>query len=468
MNFQTLLIFLFTIFFTATVFAQQQSISGSFPPLKGQQIKLVGFQDFGIYTIDSTRVSKEGKFNLRFAEKDMGMGYLSADDNKPFFIVLDKEDVLLKGDSFSSPESVAIVSGKQNQLFAKFASEHPRREQTLSVWDYLARMYANDSLFSSQSLTRQSIENEKQRIKSEDSLALANLDKRSYLSWYLPNRKLVSAVATLVKYRPEEIPAAIKAFREFNYLDARLYKSGLLRESIENHIWLLENSSPSLESAYAQMKISIDSIIDDFSNDSNKLNMVTEFLFKLLERHSLFEASEYLALKVLNREGCTIDDDLASQLESYRAMKIGNLAPDFTFTKDAIAPGYTAADVPNKLSDIKTKYTLLVFGASWCPACSNELMQINNAYPKLKNQGVEAVFVSLDEDPETFKKFVKPFSFISMSDFQKWQSPIVKSYHVFATPIMFLLDNNQKIILRPNSAGQLESWVDWYLVKGNK
>ena len=467
MNFQTLLIFLFSIFFTATVFAQQ-SIKGSFPPLKEQQIKLVGFQDFGIYTIDSTRVSKEGKFNLRFAEKDMGMGYLSADDNKPFFIVLDKENVLLKGDSFGSPESVDILSGKQNQLFAKFASEHPRREQALSVWDYLATMYAKDSLFSSQSLTRQSIQNEKHRIKSEDSLALANLDKRSYLSWYLPNRKLVSAVATLVKYRPEEIPAAIKAFRKFDYSDARLYKSGLLRESIENHIWLIENSSPSLESAYAEMKISIDSIIDDFSNDSNKLNMVTEFLFKLLERHSLFEASEYLALKVLNLEGCTIDDDLASQLESYRAMKIGNTAPDFTFTKDAIAPGYNAADVPNKLSDIKTKYTLLIFGASWCPACSNELMQINNAYPKLKNQGVEVIFVSLDEDPETFKKFVKPFSFISMSDFQKWESPIVKSYHIFATPTLFLLDNNRKIVLRPNSAEQLESWVDWYLVKGNK
>jgi hypothetical protein len=33
---------------------------------------------------------------------------------------------------------------------------------------------------------------------------------------------------------------------------------------------------------------------------------------------------------------------------------------------------------------------------------------------------------------------------------------------------MYLLDKEQKIILRPNSVKQMESWVDWFLVKGNK
>ena len=94
MNFKKFPIFLIAIFTSVVSFAQY-SISGTFPPLSGQQVKLVGFQDFGIYTIDSTLVSKEGKFNLSFAEKDLGMGYLSAADNKAFFIVLDKESVQL-------------------------------------------------------------------------------------------------------------------------------------------------------------------------------------------------------------------------------------------------------------------------------------------------------------------------------------------------------------------------------------
>lgn len=65
------------------------------------------------------------------------------------------------------------------------------------------------------------------------------------------------------------------------------------------------------------------------------MNEVADFLFDLLEKHSLFQASEYLALKVLNEVSCTINNDLAKQLETYRAMKKGNIAPDI-FLKDNV------------------------------------------------------------------------------------------------------------------------------------
>lgn len=44
---------------------------------------------------------------------------------------------------------------------------------------------------------------------------------------------------------------------------------------------------------------------------------------------------------------------------------------------------------------------------------------------------------------------------------------IIKNYHVFGTPTMYLLDKQRKIILRPNSLKQVEAWVDWYLAQGN-
>ena len=56
-----------------------------FPPLAGQQVRLVGFEGFGIYTIDSTIVSEKGHFALSYTSKDKGMGYLAATDNKAYF-----------------------------------------------------------------------------------------------------------------------------------------------------------------------------------------------------------------------------------------------------------------------------------------------------------------------------------------------------------------------------------------------
>jgi hypothetical protein len=116
-----------------------------------------------------------------------------------------------------------------------------------------------------------------------------------------------------------------------DYTDQRLAKSGLLRDAIEGHFWLIENSGRPLDSVYVEMKVSMDKMIENLTADEQKLNEISDYLFKLLEKRSLFEASEYLAIKLLNEKSCTINSDLASQLESYRAMKKGNIAPDFSF-----------------------------------------------------------------------------------------------------------------------------------------
>ncbi len=446
----------------------QDTITGTFYNLKNQQIKLVGFNGLDTYAIDSMQANEKGAFNLSYSEKDYGMGYLMAQDNKPFFIVLNGETLILKGETFALPETIKILEGSENQLFAQYATEYPRRAQTLSAWGYLEKIYQKDSLFAVQQTPKQAIAREKQRIITEDSLFFANFKPDSYISYYLPLRKLLSSVYTIAQYSTQEIPAAIAAFRRSNYTDPRLQKSGLLGEVIESHFWLIENSGRSLDSVYVEMNKSMDILVANLLPDEQKLNEITEYLFKFLEKRSLFKASEYLALKLLNEQGCTINNDFAAQLESYRAMKKGNIAPDFDFNKDIIAPGYEATKQPKKLSDLKSKYTVVVFGASWCPQCPQELSKVTGLYKKWKEQSVEVVFVSLDQNEKIFKSFAGVFPFVSICDYQKWGGPIVKDYHVFATPSIYLLNDKRKILLRPNSVSQLDSWVDWYLVQGNK
>ncbi len=105
--------------------------------------------------------------------------------------------------------------------------------------------------------------------------------------------------------------------------------------------------------------------------------------------------------------------------------------------------------------------------ASRCPACHQELSAIAGLYEKWSKHEVEVVFVSLDEDTVAFRNYAGGFPFISICDYQKWESPVVKAYHVFATPTMYLLDSKREILLRPNSVRQMDAWVDWFLVKGN-
>jgi hypothetical protein len=52
------------------------------------------------------------------------------------------------------------------------------------------------------------------------------------------------------------------------------------------------------------MNKSIDILVANLLPDEQKLNAITKYLFKFLEKRSLFKASEYLALKLLNEQGC--------------------------------------------------------------------------------------------------------------------------------------------------------------------
>jgi thiol-disulfide isomerase/thioredoxin len=445
-----------------------QTISGNISLLTDQPIKLEGFNGLETYPLAASTCDSMGNFTLNYTKADYGVGYLLSADNKPLIVILSGEDIRIEGKALSSLETIRVIRGQENQWFGQYAREHPKREQALSAWDYLEKIYKLDSLFTVQKTAITAIHQEKQRIKNEDLTFLESLPKDSYVHWFLPARKLVSSVSAVAQYRTEDIPLTIASFRDMDYSDPRLYKSGLLKDAIESHFWLIENSGGSLDSVYIEMKRSIDAMVAQLFKDEKKLNEVTDYLFNLLERHSLFQASEYLALKVLNETSCTIDSDLAKQLESYRAMKRGNIAPDIYFSNVNLTLGYSVNTQPKKISDIPSNYKLVIFGASWCPKCAEELIQVTKLYSNWKSKGIEVIFVSLDDNINTYQNFVKPFPFISTCDFQKWENKIVKDYYVFATPTMYLLNDKREILLKPISVKQIDAWVDWVLVQENK
>jgi peroxiredoxin len=444
-----------------------QTITGNLTLHVSQPIKLEGFNGLKTYSISSTIIDEKGNFKLNYSKPDYGVGYLKSPNEKPLFVILSGENIELVGEALSYPSTIKITKGQENQWLEQYAQEHPKREQALSAWVYLEKIYNSEPLFYREKKIASHINQEIKRLKKEDSTFLSDLPKESYVSWFLPTRKLVSSTSVVTRYRPEEIPANIAAFRKIDYSDQRLYKSGLFKDAIENHFWLLENSGKSLDSIFMEMHLSIDAMLHHLINEEEKLNEVAEFLFDLLEQHSLFRASEYLAIKMLNQTSCTINRDLAKQLETYRAMRKGNTAPDIDFANFPSQNVIHKKTTVKKLSEIQSQYTLVVFGAGWCPKCSKDIPEIIIHYDNWKRLGLEVVLISLDENEDDFKKFTEPLSFISLCDYKKWNGKTVEEYYVFGTPTMYLLNSKREIVLRPNFVEQINAWVDWFLLKGN-
>ena len=448
--------FIFTLlsFSALKLFAQQ--IQVNLKSLENKTVKLVGFNGKDIYTIDSALVSEQGNFTLHYASKDYGMGYIISSDNKTYMLVLENNNVELMGEQLSIQESITIIKGQENMAFVRYANEHTKREQALSAWSYLKKIYESDPQFSNKKIGRQFIVSEMNAIRNQDKLFLEKLPKSSYISWYLPTRKLISDVSTIAQFRTSEIPATIDAFRKINYTDPRLYKSGFFNDVFESHYWLLENSGLSTDTMFREMNISTDAILTSLVNNDSLYNQITNLLFDYFEKHSLFASSEYIATKALTQNKMVLTSKLSKKLESYRAMKKGNIAPEIIFDGLVYKNGFETKKIA-RLTQIPSKYKLVIFGASWCPACSNEMAQLLPQYQKWKAKGVEVVFVSLDTDKTDFTSYVKDFPFISFCDFNKWDSKPAKDYYVFSSPTFFLLDTENKIVARPNSVSHVDA-----------
>lgn len=437
-----------------------QSISGVLTELADKEIKLEGFNGFKTYLISSTKIDKTGKFSLHYNHSDYGVGYITTSENKPFLVILSNENVTIHGRSLTDTASIAITNGKENQWFEQFAKERAKREQAMSAWTYLEKLYATDPLFQNQFTPIKAIEMEQLRLTKEEAAFSNLLPQDSYLYWFLPIRKVVGSLANIAQYRQNEIAQTIQFLREIEYSDQRLYKSGLLKDVLEGHFWLLENSGHSPEAVTKEMKISIDQLFKKLENHTKILNEVTDYLFNLLEKHSFFEAAEYLSFKALSDGSCTVDDDLTRHLETYRTMKVGNTASDIQFDRSHFVAENKSE---SSLLKIKAAYKLMIFGASWCPNCKTDYPALLEKYELLhKKYSIEFIYISLDSDKNQCKEFYNSSPFIAYCDGKGWETKAAKDYHVFGTPTYLLLDSNLKILVKLKSPDQLYAWMENY------
>ncbi len=460
-------LFLLCSVFFAGVSAMAQTLSGTFPSLANQIITLDGAKGLDTYSIGSTKADEKGQFTLSYAIEDYGVAFLAGEDKQPFVVILEKEGVKLEGQALSEATSIRILEGKENRWFEQYTQEQGKREQALSAWGYLQNLYQSDPFFAKQQVPNQAIQAELLRIQREDEVFTNSLPTDSFVRWFLPIRKLVSSVGAIAQYRTAELPQTLAAFRGIDYLDPRLAKSGLFRDVFESHFWLLENAGGTPEENNEKIRGSLDALLKSLEKDELRYNEVVGYVLGLLERRSLTQAAEYLALRVLEQDKVALQLRLARQLEGYRTMKVGVKVPEIQFTGDILLQGKPIT-YPTRLSEVTAPYRLVIFGASWCPACSEAMGELIPLYEKWNKLGLEAIFVSLDTESTAFQAYSEGMPFIAFSDYKKWETQSVGDYFVPSSPSFYLIDEEGKLLLRPQSVKQLDAWVDWKLGGGKE
>ncbi|MGN6417370.1 MAG: redoxin domain-containing protein [Pseudobacter sp.] len=134
--------------------------------------------------------------------------------------------------------------------------------------------------------------------------------------------------------------------------------------------------------------------------------------------------------------------ELRKSIDAFMAVRIGAIAPDFT---QADTSG-TAVH----LKELRGKYVLLDFWASWCYPCREENPNLVRAYNQFKDKNFTVLGISLDQPGkhDAWTKAIREdgLTWLHVSDLKYWKNEVALLYSVRSIPQNFLLDPNGKII----------------------
>lgn len=149
------------------------------------------------------------------------------------------------------------------------------------------------------------------------------------------------------------------------------------------------------------------------------------------------------------------EENLKKIRQTARGIKptlIGKTAKDFTV--------YTEAGDTITLSEIDADYTVLFFWAPECGHCAKAIPDVKTFYEKWKDKGVEVLSIcnkSGDKYADCWKSVKEKGmeGLLNVGD-EKRIATILSRYYVTKTPKIFVLDRDQKIVIKGIGAQQLE------------
>ncbi|MBV4360012.1 TlpA family protein disulfide reductase [Pinibacter aurantiacus] len=271
------------------------------------------------------------------------------------------------------------------------------------------------------------------------------------------------------------------------FLDSGSYKIDLpkvLRRCDINLNSPVNNEYADFKKLFVDFYISQDKLFDSLTNLAEKENRVASYIRKnpdsyvalweiiddyfthdyvpvYLENLRLFSASMKTSKLFTTFEGILKHDSSSNKgnkFELERSVVAGSLFPEIDFD---------GRNMLTKEDFKKSELTLIDCWATWCGYCVKAMPGVVALYNEYKDLGVNFISVALENDP----KKIKLANEILKKNNVKWKNyfDIKKDFNdkvgVVAIPLLFLVDQNGKIVERVNSADIdfIKKTIDDYL-----
>ena len=383
--------------------------------------------------VDTININNKGEFKKDLSKFEVGEYNLKNEDIDIDFIYNNESIVFI--DNCNENEPVIFKKSVENQLLNNFFDFYYQNNTSYGLLDQLLNFYPKSDNFYGEIKQRRN-ELDKNNNDYIDSL------KQHY------SHNLVPKIADLYKHSSTGF---VNKSIEF---DLSLIHTRFLGELIISYLNTYNERKYNKEQQQHAFIPAVDTILMAFSKNKLLTLYVADFLIDKFRYYDLDMVYEYTALKtkqLIDLEKLNLrDKDIAQKVFAINNIvnaMVGNKAYNFKI-KDK-----------TNLYDIKSKQKLVVFWATWCPHCEETINDLKENIKDIAPE-IQVITYSLDYNEEDWqtKEEEFPKEWINLCECNNKEN-VPDKYSVYATPTLFLLDEDNTILAKPNSYIDLLDYI---------
>lgn len=435
------LILLQIILLSISALSQVHSINGTISGLNNTNLYLMKLMGERKIIVDTAVTNPEGSFTFNMKEDAQpGMYVVLSGPGKAVELIYNNEDIQFVTNGFEQDAGIQIISSVENLIYYDYLSIKGITLYKIDILNEFLHKYPPNDEFYDQSVVQY---NNLKDILLSRVEELTNNNPNTLAARYI---KTDQPVIPNPQYTIEDQNRYLKIhhFDNVDFSDTTLINTTFLTSKVVGYLSLNQNDARSQEELEELMLMSVDTILEYASVNQKVYEFLVDFLISGFESIGFEEGLTHIAnASTLDQfcENTERKEKLENKLELIKKLAIGQPAPNFTAT-DIV--GNTI-----ELNSIEAKKTILVFWASWCPHCEDIMPVLKECYSNPSD--IEIIGISIDESKDDLMKSIDELdlNWINIAELKGWNGDIVEEYGIAATPTIFVLDSDKKIIGKP-------------------
>jgi peroxiredoxin len=416
------------------------------------------------YIKDTARIDSKGNCVFQGDEELSGGIYFIVLPSKKYFeIIINKEPFFsVESDTIDFADHMKIKGSEENQLFYEYLRYiNVKQKEDEPLRNSLKKTKDKDSLDQLQK-KHDAIEKEVQKYKLDfidkhPETFLAKVFKSSYEP-ELPEAPLLAngKKDSVFIYRYYK-----KHFLDYiDFSDDRILRTPIFHNKLKQYFTTLVIQHPdsiikeadliiNLARANKEMFKYVVWYVTNWSETSNIMGFDAIFVH-MVEKYYMTNQAFWVSASNLEK--------INNRAKVLKNLLLGGKIPNIT-AQDTNGVYVT-------LYNVKAKYTILYFWDPDCGHCQKETPKLIALLDSLKNKNVAVYALCATQKFDEWKKYIieNKLNWINVMDIQG-TTGYKTTYDIYSTPVVYLLDENKKILAKRLSADQVRDFLNMQIKK---